>query len=319
MPGRRDDSHPINGRCAGSVFVPDLGPVLVPGSRPVVVPECRPVVSHVPERVPGSAPALVSSPRKPLQASRHHREAVLVAGGQRLVEEQRQRLAALFLRLDPGQAQGEQQLHPGPRRKLRELPRRLLPDIVSDEGPVASKPQVERPGGHVREHVPGPSQDGRLVLGFERLLHVVEQRLRRHREQRFLALVFERLPRPALLGRRLLQLAVRARVVQSGPDLGLELNQARMLVGLDGRRVEIRFQACAFALVGERDESGLLRQPGTDNGFLGARLAQRVARLLPPRKLLDSMGERGAIVRRNSRLGEQALDRAVDLADPLPQ
>ena len=92
-----------------------------------------------------------------------------------------------------------------------------------------------------------------------------------------------------------------------------------MLVGLDTRSAEVRFQAYAFALVGERDQGGLLRQPGTDNGFLGVRPAQRVARLLPPRKQLDSMDERGAIVRRDACPGEQALDRAADLVHPLPQ
>ena len=250
---------------------------------------------------------------------RHHGEAFFVAGGQRLVEKQRQRLAPLFLSLDPGQTHREQQLHAGSRRKLRELSCRLLPDVVSNEGPVASKPQLEVAGGHFRECVPCPAQDGRLVLRLERPFHVVEQRPRRHGEQRFVALVFEILPRPALVGGGLLQLAVLPCVVQSGPDRGVLLDQARMLGCLDAGCLEVRLQACAFALVGERDEAGLLHQPSTDERFFRMRRMQRDVRFLPPRKLFDPSGERGPIAGFDPGLGEEVRHCLVDLCDPLLQ
>ena len=47
------------------------------------------------------------------QAVCYYGESTLIAGGQRFVEEQRQGFPALFLCLDPGQAQSKQQLHAG--------------------------------------------------------------------------------------------------------------------------------------------------------------------------------------------------------------
>ena len=146
-------------------------------------------------------------------------------------------------------------------------------DVVGDEGAVAAKPQVEGPGGHLRKHVPGPAQDRRLVLRHEHLLDVVEQGARRHREQGFVALVFEGLPRSALLGGGLLQLAVPSRVVQPGLDLRPLLDQRRVFVGRAGRCGELRFQSCALVFVGERDEVRLLREPVADQRLLGARRA----------------------------------------------
>ena len=185
--------------------------------------------------------------------------------------------------------------------------------------PSPSKPQLEGSGGDFREYVPSPAQDGRLVLGLERPFHVVEQRLRRHGKQRFVALVFEILPRPALVGGGLLQLAVLPRVVQSGPDRGVLPDQARMLGRLDGRRLAVRLQPRAVAFVGERDEVGLVHQPGTDKRFFRSRRVQRGVRFLPLRKSIDPGGERGPIARFDFGLDEQALHGVVDLRDPLLQ
>ena len=190
---------------------------------------------------------------------------------------------------------------------------------MSDEGPIASEPQVEGPGGHFREYVPSPSQDGRFVLRLEFPFHVVEQSPGRHREQRFVALVFERLSRPALLGAGLLQLAVLSRVIQPGPDLRVLLNQVRMPFGLGRRNLEVRLQSCAFALVGERNEVGLLREVDADKLFFAVHLVQRVSCFLPSRKFLDPAGERRAIAELDSSPGEQALHGVVDLRDSLLQ
>ena len=267
----------------------------------------------------GSGRASVSGPGEPLHALRHHRETFLVAGGQRLVEKQRQRLASLFLRLDPRQSHRKQQLHAGPRRKLRELPCRLLRDIASDEGPVAPKPQLEGPGGHFREQVPSPAQHGRLVLRLERPFHVVEQRPGGHREERIVALVFQSLPRRALLRGGPLQLAFLPGVVQPGPDRGVLPDQARMLGGLDVGCLQLRLQARAFPFVGERDEVGLLRQADTDQRFFRFRGVQRGVRFLPPRKLFDPGGERGPIAGFDAGPSEQVFHGVVHLREPLLQ
>ena len=92
-----------------------------------------------------------------------------------------------------------------------------------------------------------------------------------------------------------------------------------MLVGLDGRRLEVRLQLRAFALVGERDEGVLLHQPGSDKCFCRGRRVQRGVGFLPLRKLIDPGGERDPIARFDFGLGELALHGVVDLRDPLLQ
>ena len=259
--------------------------------------------------------AAVCGSGDPFQALRHHGKAIFVAGGQRLVEKQRQRPAVLFLRLRPGQPQGEQQLHARAGGKLVQGPLGALPQVAGGERPVAAEVHVEGAGGHLGEYRAGALQDLRLVLRLERLLHVVEQNRRRLGQQRILAPVLQHLPRAVFGGRRLLQPAVPARVVQSGPNLRLLLYQPGMFSRLAGRSVALRLKLRPLAAVGLLDKFGLVLELGARQSFFRRGLVERPFRFLPVRPLLQARFERGAIAGFDPGAGVQLLHFALCAGD----
>ena len=173
------------------------------------------------------------------QTLRQCPEARLIARGERLVQQQRQRFAALFLRLRPGQPQGQQELHAGARRQRFQPALGILPDVVGDEGSVGAKLEIEAACGHVGEYRACAAQDVRFVLGLECLLHVVEQQPRRLGQQRLLPPVLQGLPRTLGRGPGRFQSAILAGLLQARHD-GLPL--------LDAPGVLIRPAGCGVVI-----------------------------------------------------------------------
>ena len=128
---------------------------------------------------------------QPLQALRHHPEAIFVAGGQGLVQKQRQRRCAPFLGSHPSQAQGEQQLHPGAGGKLAKGSWGVLHKVPGAESAVAVELKIKGLAGDFTEQLPSPMQHFGFVLGLESLLHIVEQEVGCFAEESLVAFVLK--------------------------------------------------------------------------------------------------------------------------------
>ena len=92
-----------------------------------------------------------------------------------------------------------------------------------------------------------------------------------------------------------------------------------MLAGDAGRRTECRLQLGSLALVGQRDDAGLLRKIGASQLFFGSGFVQCLSGRLPSRQLLYPVGQRRSISRFDVGMSEQFLHFGDDISDLLLQ
>ena len=223
-------------------------------------------------------------------------EALGVRGGQDLIQEDGQGLAALFDRPDPGQPQRHQQLHVGSRGQFRKL-LVLLPELIPHaQLPVAVHTQVIAVVGEAGKAFPGVRQHGRLPFAAMGRIHLPQQELPRLGHHGVVIEILEGFTGPIPFEPGLLQRPIPTGLIKAGRQLAALRHQGVIMPGFFLERGKAFFQTRAVVGLDQGDQIRIILQPLRPTLFRAAFGFQGRNHLAIARQLVTERCQARAIV-----------------------